>query len=84
MIFYTTIRIPNRPKRYARESQLLCLILGLSESKTAVPMIPQKKINKKDVHPPSSSNPLPSSIIHQPSSPFPYCTHTLPILNEYA
>ena len=21
MIFYTTIRIPNRPKRYARESQ---------------------------------------------------------------
>ena len=26
-------------------------------------MIPQKKINKKDVHPPSSSNPLPSSLL---------------------
>jgi hypothetical protein len=37
MIFYTTIRIPNRPKRYARESQGQVLILGLSESKTCSP-----------------------------------------------
>ena len=36
MIFYTTIRIPNRPKRYARESQGQ-VILGLSESKTCSP-----------------------------------------------
>ena len=64
MIFYTTIRIPNRPKRYARESQLLVFDsrpVGIKNLQS--PMIPQKKINKKDVHPPSSSNPLPSSLL---------------------
>ena len=63
MIFYTTIRIPNRPKRYARESQGQVWFSACRNQKPAVPMIPQKKINKKDVHPPSSSNPLPSSLL---------------------